>query len=466
MSTPRLEVPAGRRPLWAGGILAGLWFVYFAWSGLGVNFAADDMMNLHRYWEEGPLRAITSQVMLGTNVYRPLGALFYLPIYTLFGLNPLPFRIVIFLLLGLNVWLTWKLAARLGAGPLAAFLACLPVAYHGNLADLHYSTAVVYDILCFTFSLAALLLYAGAPISGARRWCILAVLCLCALNSKEMALTLPALLLAYDLLYRRRPQWKALALVSAMTAASLAGKFFGGDALASLKDYVPVFTLQRFLESSLAHADELLYFRRRLTLPVLFGVWAAITWLAWRRPRPELRFAWAMILLTPLPIVFLPNRIHACLYLPLAAWAIFLAIAVVDLARAAAAFLEGEPIVGRLGRTTLFCVLIAFCVYQFARLGVAEKRRLAPEVASHGALTAAVIEQFRTVCPRVPPGAQVLIDNDPFADWDAYFIARLQWRDRGVRVWLQSKTPLPPEEWKNLNYVLRFEGTRLVRVKP
>ena len=464
----RFRPPGAGRPfLIASAAFVALWFVYFAWSGLFARFSDDDMMNLYQYWRPGPWRALASQVMLGTNVYRPLGALFYLPLFNAFGLNPLPFRAVILVTLGANLWLTWRLAVRLGAGSLVAALACLLVAYHGNLADLHYSTASAYDVFCYTFYLAVLLYYSGAPIQGARRWTGLLALYLCALNAKEMAVTLPVMLLVYDSLYRRRPQWRPLAAAGLMTAVYCAGKMFGADPLMALEAYHPVLTTARFMESSILHANDIFYAGRWFDAPRLLGLWAAITYLAWRRPRPELRFAWAMILIAPLPIVFLPGRTHGCLYLPLAAWALLLATLAVDLAGGAAAFLRREPLVGRLGRDAIFWIVLAFGVVELARLTAAQKRRKADIVANNGALTAAVIEQFRAAHPKVAPNSWVLLVDDPFEAWDAIFIASLYWRDRSVTVWLQNKVPLREDEIRNrIQYVFRFEHGRLAQVKP
>src|SRR6266498_1001548 len=142
------------------------WFVWFAWSGLRAGFAPDDMMNLYGYWKPGPWRAVLSQVMVGSNAYRPMGAAFYLPLFALFGLNPLPFRVALFAALLFNVWLVWRVALRLGCTEAAAWLAALITCYHAGLADLHYSTAVVYDILCFTFYFATLLYYTGIRAAG------------------------------------------------------------------------------------------------------------------------------------------------------------------------------------------------------------------------------------------------------------------------------------------------------------
>ena len=61
----------------------------------------------------------------------------------------------------------------------------------------------------------------------------------------------------------------------------------------------------------------------------------------------------------------------------------------------------------------------------------------------------------------------MLLVDDPFQDWDAKFIAELWFRDRSVDVWLQNKTPFTDAEIaREMQYVLRFQRGRLLRVKP
>jgi hypothetical protein len=459
-----------RLPGIAAALTIGAYFLWFAWDGLGAGFAGDDMMNLHGYWKLGPWHAIYSQFLLGTNAYRPLGALFYLPLYTLFGLNPLPFRVVILLVLAANTWLVWRLARELGAGEVAAALAALAVSYHAGLLDLHYNIAVVYDVLCFSFYWCALLYYMRLRRSGrawrVREWAVFTALCVCALNAKEMAVTLPLALAAWEWLCAERREWRPAALVGALTALSVVGKMFGADPLMAQQAYHPVFTLSRYLESSATQMNELLYAGRFFSPERALLLWAAIAWIAWRRPRPVLRFCWAFVLFSPLPIVFLEGRIHSCLYLPLAGWAIFAGVLFEDVARALAGWLEREPLVGRLGRRALFAALTAVAVILMARVVARGKRRAEADLQRHGAQTAAVLAEFRRVNPRAASGSRILLIDDPFQDWDAKFIAELWFADRTVEVWLQNKTRLDEATVaREVHSVYRFEGARLLQMR-
>ena len=451
--------PWGRRTRLAVAVFIMCWFCWFAWSGLLAGFAPDDMMNLHGYWKAGWAQAVYGQFLIGTNIYRPMGALFYLPLFDLFGLNPLPFRIVIFGLLLLNVWLAWRVARVLGCGEAAAALAALVTCYHAGLADLHYSTAVVYDILCFTFYWCAFLFYAGVRVWNWRRGAVFLALYIAALNSKEMAVTLPLVLLAYEWLYREKRDLRPAAAAAVLTAVYIAGKVFGADPLMRLDSYHPVFTAARFFESSTLYLNQLFYAGRSFTAARALALWLVTALGAWWTRRTVLRFCWFLIVVSPLPIVFLAGRTHSCLYIPLLGWAIFLAEAF-TLAASWIAQRTRRPRGVLAGLTVLAVVLLA-------RTTVRERKRLLPEISTHGALTRAVLAQFRAADPHVAPGSRVLLLNDPFQDWDAKFIAELWFRDPTVDVRLQRMTPFTDAEIaREMQYVFRFTGAQLVREKP
>jgi hypothetical protein len=114
----------------AGLAIALIYFVFSAWAGLQAGFRNDDMMNLHYYWNAGPAKALQGNLLFFSTFYRPMGAAFYLPLYHFAGLNPLPYRAVIFLLLGVNVVLMWRFAALLSDDYLVAFVAAFVASNH------------------------------------------------------------------------------------------------------------------------------------------------------------------------------------------------------------------------------------------------------------------------------------------------------------------------------------------------
>ncbi len=445
----------------AGGaaILLG-WMLWFGWDGLGASFAPDDMMNLGQYWHAGMARSLLSNILIGSDAYRPMGAAFYLPIYALFGLDPMPFRVAILILLILNTILTYRLVKQLGGGEVAAGLAALLTSYHAGLADLHYNTAVVYDVLCYLFYCATLTGYVRIRREGRKprkaEWAWGFVLCLSALNSKEMAATLPVVVLAYEWLFERERTWAPGLAMGALAAVSIAGKLLGGDSLLAQAEYRPVLTVARFFENSVLFANELVYSTDFFSLNRVVILWAAMAAWAWWSRRPELQLAWVLLIVAPLPVVFLSGRIHSCLYLPLLGWAIYAAVCFDCAVRrisqgngAARALLTGAALLGLAWTTDR------------------QKRKVMPQYEQSNELTARVIRQFRELEPRATPGSSVLLVNDPFPEWDAQFIADLWFQDRSVSVWLQNKAHFRQDEIREkMQLVLRFDGDRLVAMDP
>lgn len=470
------------------------YFLTFEWDRVATYFAADDMMNLATYFRLGPWGALKSQFVLWQGFYRPMGSAFYLPIYHWFGLNPVPFQAAVLLILAANIFLTFRLALALGSSQFIAGMAALLVAYHAGLPNLHYNVDMIYDVLCFAFLIGALLLYVS--IRSRRsflRWYETAsflLLYLCALNSKEMALTMPLVLLAYEWTYRvgqthssvksSRLTWLhvrqllswlrgsgRLVLVTATLAlASLYGKKFGVQPILDQPAYQPVFSLQRYMAFQKASLFEL---SGHLSHPGWRGVllfWTVVTYLAWRRRRPLLRFTWAYMLLTPLPVAFLSDRTQGCLYLPLVGWAIFAAVIFSDGIGAAAEFLSHEPLFQRLGRHWIFALLTAAGVlFWVNQMRFLKATVVKPAAARQGALTETVVGQLRDLHPRVRPQSQVVFLNDPFSDWDMTFIGTLWFGDRSIHVYNQRLEHLSPSELARMDAIFDFWNGKLVELK-
>jgi hypothetical protein len=428
------------------------------------------MMNLGAYWHIKPLRLLAEQVLPWRGFYRPMAGLFYVPLFRVFGLNPVPFHAVIFVFLLASTVLTYRLARLLGCGEPASGVAAFAVAYHPGLANLTYNVAFVYDVLCGFFYLAALTVYMGARAGGAvpsrRRVAAFLALFQCALNSKEMAVTLPAMLLLYEWLYRRPRSFRLAGLALALDAVYLYGRF-RPHALASQSGYRPEFTWERFAEFQVRSFADLTATWNYFTGAGIAALWVLLLYLAWRRPRPELRFCSLFLAIAPLPIEFLSGREGACLFLPWVAGAIFASSVLVSAVERVAAFLAAEPIFRYLGRRAAFVLLIAACLFLWARRNDDIRRTaVEPAMAQTGALTWEVLQQLRSIAPRVRPHSSVVFLNDPFPQFDMAFIADLWFRDPSVQVKLNAKTPLAPEELAAADYVFDYRDGRLIRLSP
>lgn len=189
---------------------------------LNAFFTFDDLMNLN-YYAERPWKSVYSNLLVFTSLRRPLGALFYLPFYYLWGMNPFPLYLTLLLLVALNLGLLYSLALRLTASLATAMLAAALVALHPYMHTIIFNFGTVYELTALAGILGGLHCYVSLstrPDGDPKRKWWYAATWLCywvSLNAKESGVVLPALLLAYEFFYRfwrpsPRPGLKSLAL--------------------------------------------------------------------------------------------------------------------------------------------------------------------------------------------------------------------------------------------------------------
>ena len=458
------------------------WFVYFNWDALLVHFAPDDPMNLNHYWHIRFRQLLFLQFMPWRGPYRPMGGLFYRGMLHFFGLNPVPYHAAVLLVLLAIVYLVYRLARALGCGELAAGLAALGACYQAGLSNLYYDTAFVFDVLACFFYLAAFVYYArirgtGRPLK-AREIVVHLGLYLCALNSKEMAATMPAVLLAYEWFYHKLPRGpKALAvwlfgpgrtilLGAVLDCGFLYGTMLRPGALVIQPGYQPAFSLARFMDFYSQAFSDLFETRGDLGWAGAVLVWVVISYLAWRCDRPVLRFCWACLVITPMPLAVLAGRRGACLAIPFAFMTVFAAVVFLDLARAGACFLATERAFRRYAPRHLFA---AICVVGMASWGLqndfAKTSDVKRSMNELGQTTSQAIDQLRKLHPHVEPGSSVVFLNDPFEGWDMAFIAEVWFNDHSLDIKLARKTPFTSAELSRVNHLFTFENGTLRQLK-
>jgi hypothetical protein len=456
-------------------------FLYFNWGSVRVRFVEDDMMNMVSYWRPGPWHLLYSHVLIWRGEYRPMGGLFYLPMLHLFGLNPAPFHVLYLVLLLANVYLVYRFARVLGCTELTAGLAALIPCYHVGMAILYYAMSNIYDVLCCLFYLAAFLFYAQIRQRGRllerRELATFFLLYLCALNSKEMAVTLPVVLLVYEWIYHGWPRMRELGkwlrgpgrvafFAGMLNVIYIYGRALGPEGVAAQPAYKPLLSMHRVWVFQMAALETLVSYWHFFDRRAMVIFWVGIFYLAFRRPRPVLRFCCVFLIVTPLPVEFLMGRGEATLYLPLAGWAVFVAVIFVDLARAVADLLAGEPLLRYLGSRALFAVFIAAGVCAWAYENERVKHMgVTTAMDAAGKVTGEVIQQFRALQPRVSPGSEVVFLDDPFQEFDMAFMAELWFRDRSVNIRLQRKTPLSPQELARVKYLFTYADGKLVQIR-
>jgi hypothetical protein len=452
MAAPRTaEAPRspGPKPLStaaAAGAFAAIaaWFLYFAHAGLRAPLTEDDLMNLYKFAEKAGSAVILDNVFFWSSAYRPLGGFFYLPLYRLFGVDPLPYRIVCFALLGLNLALLYRFCARLSSSHEIAFLATFLAAYHAWFVDLYYNSGTIFDLLCYGFYLSAFLVYTGIRACGAvpggrQLWAIAAIYAL-ALDAKEMAVTLPLFLLLYEVIFHpaalRRPMaWlrregRTVWITAIMTAAYVAGKLSGPDSLIDNSRYVLHISPVRFLKTFHLYLNPLLYQDHRFhdsnTVQLLIAMLVVAALL---RSRAML-FSWCWLLLTALPVSFIPHYAAFFEYLPLAGWVLYGATLLVTIRRAVAGWVPRVPQLAT--QAALLLGLAAFLAPLHARQSP-QTLRLFMSVQFP---TREIFQGLSELRQPLRRGARVLYVGDPFPK-DSYtllFATALFYRDLSIAV--------------------------------
>ena len=305
-------------------------FLYFAGEGLHADFTHDDLMNLYVSWRVPATDHLRDIALFfrPSGSFRPAGALFYRTLFEGFGFNAAPFRIACYALMLVNLWLAYALARRLAGSRTTAALAALVFAYHGQFWCLYVSTGMCYDLLCFFFYAAAFLYYlkareGGLPLGWGRVavWSALYILCL---NSKEMAVTLPAIIAVYELLAGQRVKaWRVPAVGAALTVLFIFGRV---TAMLSNAGYRPSFSARVYLEHAYRFLGYALYDPWWLSPWVAAAIALAVAAYAVWRGSPALRLAVAWMAIGILPVAFIEQRGFDAVYIPALALALAIAL--------------------------------------------------------------------------------------------------------------------------------------------
>ena len=479
------------------------YFLYFALPSLRGGFREDEMMNMGICWCAGALKSLLANIAfwkaflcpgdtlyyLPLYLYRPGGALYYLPLYHFFDLDPFPYRIAQISILVASIPLAYYLCRRLASSRSVAFIAVLALCYHPHLTSLVFVGAFIYDVLCGFFYFAALAYYIRIreqelPLRPLQLLGFL-ILYVGALNCKEMAVTLPVIVLIYEFLKSPRwPDWNAFLcwirssavpslIAGLLTVFYIYGKTHGSGSLASLDPYRPRYSWQNFTASNATFAGELLFAGKAIPPVTLMVLWAAIFVYAFIRRDRLLQLMACWIVIVPLPLAFIvPFRGGASLYLLLFGWAMILATIAFDLitlisklwlfvgqrARLAAVT---SPIAGNTSTKlfhhafkTIATLLVAALLAMFTER---ENQLIGLPWLNVGAKTSHVIQAFRSLNLRPTHGSSVLLllKESLFQNkWNVFFIASLVWNDASLRIWVERADELTPQQQADVDYII------------
>jgi hypothetical protein len=448
------------------------YFLHFALPALRAGFGEDEMMNLYLYWLAGPFKSIQANLCFwSTFLPRPAGALYYLPLYHFFSLDPLPYRVFQISLLAVTIPIVFYLAQLLSGSRAVAFLVALAMCYHAHLANLVFGGSFIYDVLCGFFYFAALTYYVRIREKGVAlrpgQLAIVLGLYVCALNSKEMAVSLPVIVFIYEALKcPRLNDWKQFAwrnwsvAVPALIGGLVTAIFIYSklNSLAHLQAYRPVYSWHRFTLTNAHFINDLLYDSVSIIGRAVLVVWPVVFLYAfWRRDRLlQLMAFWVVI--TPLPLAFIPARGGAMLYIVLFGWAMIIARVLEDLIGLVGRVLAlSEPrttMLRTLAAATMAVSLAVFTHWQSDRFD-----RIRAMVSS-GQKSVHVIQALRSLNLHPRPGSTILLKPETRFYQNPYypeFVASLVWNDHSLNIYVAGQHQLTQRQIGKISYVISFD---------
>ncbi len=426
-----------------------VYFLYFAIPALGTGFARDDPMNAGEYWIRGFWRSVADVATFWSTAYRPLGAMFYLPLYHVFGFSPIPFRVAVMALIAVNIVLTWLVADLLTGSKAAAALAAMLVTAHASMGAIYFNTSMIYDILAYLFTALMLLLY--LKFRGAGELSVAqsaAVICafIAALDSKELAVVASGWVLAYELLFHRPPRLRLPIILCGISIVYTLGKFLGPNPLDKQEGYLLEITWHRYFWNNRYYLNDLFYSHFFSTSRRLVLAWLALTAICVIVRRREVWWSWFLVSTATLGVSFtMQPRGGSGLYIPLFAWALF----------------ASALLVGGLQRWPALEWTAAVAIAVFAARYTVPYWHGQPKLYTddHRPTTVAMAEM--RALPKPAPRSRVIFLNDPFPNgYDILFIAQLLWNDHTLDIDLGNKFTKPPD-LDQYQWVVAFEGEKL-----
>jgi hypothetical protein len=429
-------------------------FFLFTYTALFSYFTFDDgtaVVAVLRFYEGSYWQDLLHILTVFTPAFRPLTNLFWKPLYAVFGFNPLPYRIVVHLLLTVNLGVAYLLARRLELTREAAALTTLVFCYNVSQNIMLYDTCMVDMVMCFLFYALAVIAYvagrqAGRPLGWRRTAAVLACYAL-ALDSKEAAATLPGILLLYELFYRRgdfRDRRKALRVAGLLAVMFVAAAIYTKVKVADMSvnpSYRPNVTASYILSNMGTYLEGLLYLPENSVTAVkgcliVLGFIAAG---ALVRSRYAI-FGVLFFVAAMLPAALIPNRGGYAVYIGFFG----LAMAVGAILAAARSYLIKRQDLETPSAVALF--LCAAILLGWAHMVCRVKPGANAYFEWDKPKLVVLMNHFQRKIPEFPPNARILItDNVWGPDWGLMFLLRLMYHDKSLYVDRPNAMDRPPD---------------------
>lgn len=470
-----------RKAALLAGLLIGVYYVCQARFSLAAQFTHDDLMNCWR-GVFGPLGRLVADCVVFfrfSDAYRPFGALVYRAAFAVSGFDLGPLRLVLVVVMGLNIVLVYCFARRLSASREAGILAALLGSYHLNATGFYYNTGQMYDIWCFFFYFCALVYYVRIRQTGRLlRWYEFGIFCalyVLALDSKELAVSLPVIIGAYELFFKppslsvpATARWTALDLLpmwvtAIMTAAFVRGRVITTGGLPEMDGYRMAVSLDTYLRGTGHYLNDLFYAREFFDAPKTLAFALVLLLAAVIARSRSLGIGWLLFFAGILPMAFIGSRGLPAAWIPLAGLFIYAAAAAVLLRNALLKLFRRwswKPA----GPVVLF-VLAGWFMLKAHHGNRFIYEAWQPEYTS----IRGVREDFARLCPAMPKGASVLIAQEPLnGTFSIFFLVQLLYRDSTSRVQQLFRFDPKPDAATitSYDYVFGFENGKVVRLDP
>lgn len=442
-------------------IIVVAYYFFFTAKSLGIFFDRDDMMNLYTAWTKPVSEILLANLLYWTDSARPLGELWYRAMFAVAGFHPQPFRVALLALGLVNIALFAWFVKLLSDSPRIIAFAAVLFAFHTRLMEVWFRTAVIYDVLCFTFFYMAMCLY----ISQRRRdqypgiWRSLAITAsfIAALDAKEMAVALPVALLLYELLLRDF-RWRNTLLpgfLSLLALPYIAMKTLGAHALTSNPWYQQEYTLSRFVERWSEYLGYLFVQPLQVSPRAVAALLLGPLLLAGILRSRHLLFAWGLLFVTTLPVAFLPSRGGFVLYISWAGWVLYAAVLADRFLSAAVR----NPHHQTLATAAVFILL----GWRFGKLNLHDQR-----LGNRDWLYGDARDVERFAAQNFPHEGRLLFLDDGFGtdEWTPLFILRLQSKTATLVVDRAKMMRPKPATQDGYQYVFTYENGVYRRLKP
>jgi len=170
-------------------------------------FWLDDLTSLFWVQQTSVIDMLTALVNPATHYFRPAGMLFYWIGLRLFGTNALPYHVLAWLIHTVNTALVYLVVMRITRSRSGAAVGAMLFASQAVFSHIYWNFGTIFELVGGSLFFLGILLWSSEQRSWAKV-VLLSWVFILAVKGKEMAISLPAIWLVYDLAVRTNLKWR------------------------------------------------------------------------------------------------------------------------------------------------------------------------------------------------------------------------------------------------------------------